>query len=373
MLSRAVSFVAVAIALCLLLSHGIAADQSAVDERLQRKVTVNVNGVPIKTAIEELARKHNLQVAWTDGRNTRQRQSMSTSLSVAEIRLQSALQLLCQSCGLQYAVEDGCLHVVSHGDDAPLIQRHYPLDDLRPLQPTPFQVANCIQQTATGEWEKIDGIGGTLVNGETGITILQTRAVHAEIAEMLVQLAAHAKGRPQPPSPIEQANERVLIALTKPVRLTDKNWSVRETFERVAVASECQVVIDLTALENKGIVLDQEKVPLTGQTEPTSAVLDRLCKEHKLRWFVADEVLQVTTNTKPDVWLTTRVYNVAPLLTPKFDLPALMKQLEETEEWGPWENINGVGGALFPVGPLLVVRQSRAVHRQLAKRFEVGP
>jgi len=373
MRSRAVSFVAVAIALCLLQSHGVAADQAAVDERLQRKVTVNVNGVPIKTAIEELARKHDLQVAWADGRNTRQRQSMSASLSVSDIRLQSAFNLLCRSCGLHSAIEDGRLHVVSQHDDAPLIERHYSVEDLDPLQPLPFQIAESIGQATTGEWETVDGIGGRLANEKTGITIWQTRVVHAEIAELLAHLAAHAKGQPQPPSLIEQANERVLIALTKPVRLTDKNWSVRETFERVAATAGCQIVIDLTALESKGIVLDQERVTFTGQPEPASAVLDRLCKEHKLRWFVADEVLQVTTNTKPDVGLTARVYNVAPLLTPKFDLPALMKQLDETEEWGPWENTDGVGGTLSPVGPLLVVRQSRAVHRQLAKRFDVGP
>ncbi len=75
----------------------------------------------------------------------------------------------------------------------------------------------------------------------------------------------------------------------------------------------------------------------------------------------------VTTQEAADLSLTPRVYHVGKRLNPMVTMTGLMQQLQGNSELGPWVEVDGEGGAMFPLGPLLIIRQSAAKHDVLAE------
>ena len=65
--------------------------------------------------------------------------------------------------------------------------------------------------------------------------------------------------------------------------------------------------------------------------------------------------------------LFTRVYDVRGSIAPNRPMELLLEQLASTKEFGPWLITDGEGGSAMPLGTLLVIRQTSAVHTKLAK------
>jgi hypothetical protein len=78
-------------------------------------------------------------------------------------------------------------------------------------------------------------------------------------------------------------------------------------------------------------------------------------------------VVFVTTQEAANLSLTPRVSHVGKRLNPMATMADLMQQLQGNSELGPWVEVDGEGGAKFPPGPLLIIRQSAAKHDELAE------
>jgi len=368
-------------AACCLLGQAHAADQTAPDQRLQQPTTVKADRVPIKTIIDELARKHDLQVTWSKRCIRQDYLNMSVSLNISGIQLQSALNLLCQSLGLEYLLENGQLLMLSRTEAYEmLVEQKHALAELRPLHATVGEFTDSIRQATSGQWKDIDGVGGLFARwDESDVVVLQTRAVHAEIDDLFAQLKAQVTGRPRPLTSVELANNRLLAVLNQPTRWKAGQSTLSAALELIARPFPGKLVIHHSAIAAARIDPDQINVALEDTAEPAATLLSRICAERKLSWFVADEVLQLTTRIRADERLVTRVYNIRGRPMPEYsptelaDAADLLATLNEIEGFRPWARIDGVGGTISNLGPLLVIRQNRAVHEKLAKFFSDRP
>lgn len=133
------------------------------------------------------------------------------------------------------------------------------------------------------------------------------------------------------------------------------------------------IKLEVDALTEEGIATDSS-VTASFDDVPLEVALQHLLRPLQLTCFVDRDVLVVTTMTRANESLVTRVYPVYDLVvsqTPRGerfeDFEPLMRVLEEQTS-GPWMNSDGEGGAITELSHAgsLVIRQNRAVHREVS-------
>ncbi|MBI1309925.1 hypothetical protein GC176_01355 [bacterium] len=143
-----------------------------------------------------------------------------------------------------------------------------------------------------------------------------------------------------------------------------KETSLREVADWIQTESGIAVFIDSTALEGAGL-LPSEPITDHLQDEPIYFLLDRL-RLLDLSWFVQDNVIRITTNDvafDPNEFQTTP-YNVSDFLDAGLQSDRLIATVKLVSNVH-WEEVDGPGGNVEPLGDVLFVRQTRAGHRQI--------
>ncbi|MBX3439221.1 MAG: hypothetical protein KF861_17150 [Planctomycetaceae bacterium] len=98
---------------------------------------------------------------------------------------------------------------------------------------------------------------------------------------------------------------------------------------------------------------------------PAYLLLDRLLMPHRLAWYIDDGIVIVTSVEAAEAHLTTQSHLVTDLRQAGYDMAGLIDVIQRATA-GPWENIDGIGGSISPVGDVLVVRQTDRVLREVA-------
>jgi hypothetical protein len=125
--------------------------------------------------------------------------------------------------------------------------------------------------------------------------------------------------------------------------------------------------IDKQALQDEGINSDTQ-VTLVKKGITLEVILRLLLEPMAVTHLVEDGVLKITTITKADEKMSTRLYPVADLVTGGTsidDYEALILLIQENSS-GKWHEYDGEGGAIsaFLNARSLVVRQTRKVHQE---------
>jgi hypothetical protein len=228
-----------------------------------------------------------------------------------------------------------------------------------------------IENQIGGPWIGTDGIGGDITPHGTALVIRQTHRTHEEIEALLETLteAATRALRTQPypvrPAGYPFASEaRVEKALEQQTELAFADTPLEVAMQVLADLHDIPILLDRRAFENDGIALDAPvNVVLSGISLRKG--LEVLLDELGLTYVTKRGNLFVTSKSAALTNLSATVYDVRDLLIDD-DADGLIDVLEY-ETSGPWMAIDGVGGTLAAMPPgLLVVRQTGAVHREIA-------
>jgi hypothetical protein len=354
---------------CSCLSLPLIADaQSGGDKRLLLKTSVAFDAKPVEEVLLELGKKHKITVEFDPTVKANAAGEMPFTLTANGLTLGSVIDLACRSADLLYTIEKGKLLVFTReADQAKLIDQQYSLAPLGAIPDVQVFLAG-LQQVTSGPWKDADGDGGEFVEvTPQSLTVRQTRTAHAELQALFEDLAAAAAGRAKPPTIQERAEQTIRKKLQTPTLLAAGEMPVSEVLDQLLKKNAIPYWIDSQALSDEGIDWAKATTMIDGKKMPTAARLDAITAALKLAWRVDDEVVQITTQTKANEHLTTRVYDISRSVTPNRSPQAFAAELTNNKELGPWQELDGAGGVVVAFGPLLAVRQTDAVHAKLDK------
>jgi hypothetical protein len=133
----------------------------------------------------------------------------------------------------------------------------------------------------------------------------------------------------------------------------------------LADQSNLTIFLDEQALDDEGIAKDTP-INLTAAKTPLYLVLNRLLKPNHLAWHIKNDILYFTTETEAEETRITKYYPVKPILELGYSQEDLMRMIELMTK-GPWFNVEGYGGEMLFVGPMLTVRQTYQSQLEVAK------
>jgi hypothetical protein len=126
------------------------------------------------------------------------------------------------------------------------------------------------------------------------------------------------------------------------------------------------IQIDVTALENGGVTLDQP-VSINLRDISLGAALRLMLKNMALTYAIENEVLLITTPDEADIHLVACVYDVRDLIGRNMDLETLAGVIASCVAAETWVFNEGGEAQIKTLRPgLIVVSQTRAVHEEIA-------
>lgn len=348
-----------------------AAAQGNSDKRLIQKTSLSGESQPLEQLLESLCTKHKLklQINKTSLADQGLDPAMPVSGMQAEgITLASALSLILEPHQLAYMVDKGTLYIdTAVKANEQLVTRTYPLGGLGPLDPDMLRFA--LQQMSSGEWEEIDGVGGkVLAISPQSISVSQSPAMHAEIADLLERTAAALSGKRRAPTLIDRSEDLLRRALTRPIELPAGEVAIEDLEDLMRTELKINVVVAEQALQDEGID-PASKVTISGAKQPAGTTIAAALGTIDLVPLVHHEVLYITTKSMAGESLTIQIYDARARNRAPEDIAAQVIQIKEI---GPWEDVDGIGGAVAVLGPLVLIRQTAAAHEQLAQQLGPG-
>lgn len=342
------------------------------DRRLLQKTTLEYDNALVVDVLKELAERHKLKLS-IDPAVEQDRANEKPVLIHAEgILLGAALNRLQAVSGLVCSLDRGELKVVTRAaDDVRLYPIRYTIGTWAAQVADQPQLHGLIMDMTGGSWQIINGQGG-LIGDLTpqGMVIEQSSRVHEEIRRLLEEISVRANGRTPAPTPADRTAAKILQILQRPVGVMGEELRLEEFCKQVFGTQKVGWQIDVIALSEEGIRLADVQVTLPADKTPVGSVLAAALREKGLTYWIVDEVVFVTSQNVADETLTTRVYHVGNKLNQGATMYGLTQQLQNIEELGAWKDTDGEGGALFPLGQLLIIRQTAAAHSELTKLLQ---
>ena len=341
--------------------------QPGADKRLMQKTSVQADAKPVKEVLRELGEKHKLAVEFDPSVAAEGGASQPFTLTADGLTLGSVIHLACESANLVYTVDKGRLLVTTReAEEKILIAREYPLGALGGIIDLQA-LAMGLTEVTSGSWMDVDGEGGEFMAiTPRSLTIRQTRTVHAQLQSLFEQIAA-ATGRARIVTAQDRAEQMIVRKLQTPSPFEAGPMELPDLLDQLLKKNGVPFWVDVAALADEGIDWTKLSSTVGAKKVSPAARLDAIGAEHQLSWRFANEVVQITSAVKGDEQLFTRVYDVRGSIAPNRPMELLLEQLTSTKELGPWQITDGDGGGVLPLGTLLVIRQTSAVHTKLAK------
>jgi hypothetical protein len=233
----------------------------------------------------------------------------------ADMPLETALNLLLLEFDLRPIVEDSALVITTteQYEVRSLRARVYPIGDLRSAD-APADLADFVRRTIDASaWEEVGG-WSTMCGFAEALVVSASRETHGRIERLLAGLRAvkvqDAVVEPLPIFPSGKRAERIFAALAAPADVIVDAEPLGTALQRLVTERELPLWVD-GGVNRLGVDLRKPKsFALRGSTFGRS--LELLLAEHKLRYFVCDDVLLLTGDRFHAEWLAepTRLYPV---------------------------------------------------------------
>jgi hypothetical protein len=279
------------------------------------------------------------------------------------VTLQQSLDWMTREHGLEWYVEEGIVHITSlAGEEEREVSRSYFIRQFLVDGFTENSLIETIQEMTSGQWQSIDGEGGTLGLVGDVLTIRQNWQTHRETELLLTTLLNREKE-----APVRYPAESLRLTQQIEQRLEEVNFTEAPLSELVVYlsdASEIRIHIDEEALQEEGLENDSP-VSLTLKNQSIRTILRLALKPLALQAIVHEGALEITTAARAKETLSTVAYDVGDLDNKAGQLQQLEAAIENTNG-GPWMDRDGDGGVLLiPGGGRLVVRQTGEGHREI--------
>ncbi len=256
---------------------------------------------------------------------------------------------------LGWYVDDGFIVVTSDEKaEEHLTLRSLVLTDLREQGYESDAVLELIQTVTGGNWEDIDGIGGTLTRVGDVIFVRQSDRRHREVAALLQTLRHHDRETYVLSPPVHAT---IREKLKSPISVEFDRVPLQTAISQFSDEIGIDIHIDEVALTDFGIPID-EPVRRTMRDKSAETVLRFLLQPLELTAFPELGRLLITTTEVAEARLQVVLHDVSDVCESKDQTEQLSRAiLNETD--GPWEDIDGVGGVIsVPVSGIMVVRQT---------------
>ncbi|HVJ86907.1 MAG TPA: permease prefix domain 1-containing protein, partial [Caulifigura sp.] len=148
-------------------------------------------------------------------------------------------------------------------------------------------------------------------------------------------------------------------SLRKPVELDLHDVELSAFAKYVQEQSGFPVIIDGVELKDAGVRPDQKLTMKTYQ-QPLCLVLDRLLGDvdgTELSWRLDGDVIEITTREKADTLSEAFTVDVSELLDSGMSMQDVINVIQMHSS-GPWEDIDGDGGKIRPLGTRLTFAQT---------------
>ncbi len=151
--------------------------------------------------------------------------------------------------------------------------------------------------------------------------------------------------------------------LAAPVTVRFQDTSLTDVVKWIRDEQKVGVMLDTKSLAAANILLS-EPVSDRLDNSPLYLLLDRLCAM-ELGWYMEDGMLHVTTSEVAAEHMTTVPYNLGDLIDAGYDAVRLTETITTVIDPTTWDGNGGPGGVVA-LGDVLFVRNSEAIHRQVA-------
>ncbi|MGZ0167018.1 MAG: hypothetical protein ACKVII_24095 [Planctomycetales bacterium] len=225
---------------------------------------------------------------------------------------------------------------------------------------------NLIQQHSAGNWEEIDGAGGTASYEGGLLTVRQSLPVLLQVESFLNRIRFIQN---RPPSMDIWAipeggfgwpeNRKATEALRKKISVKFVETPLHEAIAYLGNELGIQFEIDDAALDEIGL-LDDESINLT-MSGTSSAVLKQILGNLQLTWIIHDDMLLVTTFEVADENQVAVVADTRELLATSRLTDARLVETILNETSGLWEDVDGDGGTIETAGGLTFIRQTQSM------------
>lgn len=288
------------------------------------------------------------------------------SLHVTNVTLEEVLNLLTPKLQLTWQVDSGLIQITTPSS-ATFLTRQY---NVRELIQAGHRFGSLIKilHMDSGNWEDVDGDGGTFaIVGETMI-IRQTFLGQRQIARTLALIEEPPQSQALVGVCTGYARMKAILDQPADVNASDMPLShvLKFLFEQHALPYE----VDERSLAEEAISLDH-MVSMKLSNRPLGKLLTLILDDLQLTYQIRNGLVRVLTKTEAENQMASKVYNLGDLSSSPQVLPQLMTAISRTVN-GQWKEIQGEGGEAVPsaFGHLLFVKQTDQVHSEIEQLIQ---
>lgn len=361
--------------------------------RLQASVTVRFDERPLSEALRFLAQRANVPL-WIDTVSLAEEgiaPHARVSADLRNVSVETALHRILLPLELTSFVEDEILIVTTETSAAEHLRTgvlnverlldHASRLNRRAARRTPglgfgaddwdtpgeSWIFDVLYDATSGQWEEIEGFGGTGRVAGGRLILRQTPQVLAEVRQLLQALELAVTGQlkygstaVRPRGYPWQEDRQIDAALSKRLNARYEDQPLERVLDALAERFGIAIWIDRVALIEEGISTDE---PITVHLENVTlrSLLTLMFRPLGLTFYVDRGALVVTTETEAENRLVTVVHDVRDLNRNGIDQTTLIDAIQSATS-GEWEEIDGIGGTVqMPFPGTLVVRQTHRV------------
>lgn len=219
---------------------------------LAKRVTLNFDEAPLKDVAAHLA-KHleipvrlDIQALAEEGED----ETQPISLSVKEVTLQTALELMFDRNGLEAVIVNGTLVITTliAAEEKHLTAAYDVRDLIRDGAIHPSFFPKQIWNETSGPWQEVDGTGGHISEPLPGLLLIrQTNRVHEEVVKFLDGLREQTKERKAKGLPAQ-----VRLEIPQPDDLVTEFYQLHTSAEAEEIKQAVEDVVEPKTWEHKG-------------------------------------------------------------------------------------------------------------------------
>jgi hypothetical protein len=158
--------------------------------------------------------------------------------------------------------------------------------------------------------------------------------------------------------------EAIDRAMDQRLTLTKGEMTLADFVELLSTQQSVPVLLDQRALADMGVAPDA-KIKVDSPKATLEETLDSCLKPIHLTWTVGNGALLVTSQATAESTLETAVYKLLRPMNPD----ALQRDIASKVEPTSWDNKGGPGSMAFWPGGAVVIAQTLAAHRQIARQY----
>lgn len=369
----------------------VSSENSDYPPGLRKSIKVNFDNEELPSALQDIAKKTGVPI-FIDHKSLDDEGLVASDIPVPRLGDRSSwdsgdgltgwqiLNTICrleESQAIGWHIRNGTVWIRGKSDlsEEPSLQRTtYDLSELLETGMDFNTVISLIQTLSGGQWQDIDGDGGSIVPFKNTLSIKTTSHVHQRIGTMLQAIATYAARNPPPQTEIPKiaANQRLNDALAKPISLNFDETPLADALDMIEEDFGVACRIDHASLNDDGVNADDLLVSLDlKQQQPLRVALKWILEPLELAIDVADGNVWIISEADAlDHGHRVVFYDVREIIGDLENSMALTETIQSVVD-GQWIDIDGEGGAIdFMYPGTLIVKQSRDAHRQITELLE---